>query len=152
MQLVSFWARLTYAVNYLTLSSDIPSGLEQIPVLASNDLHHESLGGPIFKPPGGRLLGKGSDFVCNYSQMIGWKSCSTPENRQCWLRNEETKQEINIHTNYEDTNVTPVGITRQYELNITDEWSVHPMSHTYSILTQGKDQCRWPKLHLWKGI
>lgn len=123
MQLVGgFWATLTYAVNYLTFSFDAPSGLKQIPVFPSNGLYDEPLEGPIFKPPGGRLTGPGSDFVCNYSQMIDWISCSTPENRKCWLRNTKTNEEINLKTNYEDIEVTPVGIHRQYELNITDDW------------------------------
>lgn len=120
----SFWTSITYVVSFLTLSPvQGPSGEEQALLLTSSDaLHHENLQGPIFKPPGGRLTGPGSDFTCDYTRMSGWSNCSTPFNRGCWLRNDETGEEFNISTNYEDTNQTPIGIHRTYYLDITDGW------------------------------
>src|ERR1700733_2349497 len=53
---------------------------------------------------------------------LGWSNCSTPFNRGCLLRNDETGEEFNIGTDYEDTNQTPIGIHRTYYLNVTDGW------------------------------
>ena len=119
-----FWTSITYVVSFLTLSPvKGPGGKEQAPLLTSSDaLHQGNLGGPIFKPPGGRLTGPGSDFTCDYSKMVGWSKCTTPYNRGCWLRNKKTGIEYNINTDYEDTNQTPIGITRSYVLNVTDDW------------------------------
>jgi hypothetical protein len=116
-----FWASVTYIVSYFTSSPYHGSGSDlQTPLLGAHHGQSTVLRGPIFKPPGGRPTGPGSDFVCDYSNMPGFKSCSTPEDRSCWLRNDKTGQVYNISTNYEDTNQTPVGITRHYYLNITD--------------------------------
>ncbi|KAM0289640.1 hypothetical protein ACHAO9_005929 [Fusarium lateritium] len=70
---------------------------------------------PIFKPPPGET--GDHEFVCEYPEMTGFVQCSIPENRECWLRHPDGR-EFNIHTNYE--NFAPVGITRNYTLNITD--------------------------------
>jgi FtsP/CotA-like multicopper oxidase with cupredoxin domain len=51
--------------------------------------------------------------------MPGFRNCSTSEDRGCWLKNDETGEEYNIHTDYE--NHAPIGITRTYYLNVTDE-------------------------------
>jgi hypothetical protein len=119
----SFWTSITYVLSFLTLSPfEGPSGEEQAPLLPSSDRHHGYRKGPIFKPPGGRPRGPGSEFTCDYSNMPGWSNCSSPENRGCWLKNDTTGAEFNISTNYEDTNQTPIGITRKYVLNITDSW------------------------------
>lgn len=121
----SFWTSVTYVVSFLTLSPVIgPDGGGQVPLLldSSNSLHHGLHRGPVFKPPGGARRGPGSKFTCDYSNMVGWVDCSTPDNRGCWLRNKTTGNEYNISTNYEDTNQTPIGITRHYSLNITDQW------------------------------
>jgi hypothetical protein len=120
-----FWASLTYAVSFLTLSTFVgTSGEGQTPLslTSSGAFYQGNLGGPIFKPPGGAPTGPGSDFTCDYSNMVGWYNCSTPDNRGCWLKNLNNTEEYNISTNYEDTNWTPVGITRNYVLNITDQW------------------------------
>jgi hypothetical protein len=53
--------------------------------------------------------------------MPGFTSCSTAEDRSCWLRNSKTGFEYNIRTNYENTNLTPVGVHRTYYLNLTDK-------------------------------
>jgi hypothetical protein len=118
-----FWTSLTYVASLLTLSPVTGPGNElQAPLLSPSDpFRHGRHGGPIFKPPGGRPRGPGSEFLCDYSNMPGFVSCSTPGNRSCWLRNSQTGFEYNINTNYEDNNLTPVGITRKYYLNITDK-------------------------------
>jgi hypothetical protein len=120
----SLWTSIIYVVSFLTLSPvKGPGGEEQAPLLTSPDaLHQGNRGGPIFKPPGGRLTGPGSNFTCDYSKMVGWSKCTTPYNRGCWLRNKKTGIEYNISTDYEDTNQTPIGITRSYVLDITDHW------------------------------
>jgi hypothetical protein len=70
---------------------------------------------PIFRPPAANP--NDHDFVCDYSAVQGWHPCSDPENRECWLRNNDGR-EFNIHTNYEK--LAPVGITRHYTLNVTE--------------------------------
>ena len=117
----NFWATVTYAFGYVSFSSfGANEATKQLPLFPGEGVHHGAVRGPIFKPPGGRLKGPGSDFLCDYSNMLGWTSCSTPENRQCWLRNKATGQEFNLSTNYED--ITPTGIVRHYELDIADDW------------------------------
>jgi hypothetical protein len=116
-----FWISITYVVSFLTLSPiKGPGGEKQAPLLTSPDALNPR--GPIFKPPGGRLTGPGSDFTCDYSKMVGWSHCSTPYNRRCWLRNDKTGIEYNISTDYEDSNQTPIGTVRKYVLNVTDDW------------------------------
>ena len=117
-----FWTSITYVTNILTLSPfEGPSGNQQAPLLGSlNTVPSGSMQGPIFKPPSGPLVGPGSEFTCDYSSMVGFSSCSTAEDRGCWLRN-ETGFEYNINTDYKDTNLTPIAIHRTYTLNITDE-------------------------------
>lgn len=107
-------------VSLLSLSPVERSDVEpQAPLLnASHVTNLKPPRGPIFKPPGGRRDGEGSDFQCDYSKMVGWVNCSTPENRGCWLRNPATGAEFNITTDYEFT--MPTGITRNYIINITD--------------------------------
>ena len=78
-------------------------------------------GGPIFKPPSGSQEGPGSTFLCDYSNMPGFQSCSNSTNRGCWLTNNNGKQ-YDINTNYEDINETPIGIHRNYTLTVTDSW------------------------------
>lgn len=116
-----FWLSVTYVVSFLTLSPfENPGTEQQDALLVSTQGGYER--GPIFKPPGGQLRGPGSNFTCDYSQMVGWSNCSSATNRQCWLKNDRTGAEYNINTNYEDTNQTPVGIHRTYYMNITDDW------------------------------
>jgi hypothetical protein len=114
------WIGITYVLSCLTPSLFKGIGdVEQTPFLTSSGsglLHHKDY--PIFKPPGGLT---GSEFTCEYPQMPGWAPCSTPSNRACWLRHNQTGVEYNIATNYEAFNQTPIGITRTYYLNVTDE-------------------------------
>jgi hypothetical protein len=121
MQLFArFWTAVTYVANWLTLSSFDAPGPGQYPILGIPDLglnvarpHY-----PIFKPPGGRPQGPGSNFTCDYSNMPGWYECSTPENRECWLRNPDGR-EYNIHTDYESDG--PIGVDRNYTLVVSDD-------------------------------
>jgi hypothetical protein len=141
-----FWTSITFVVSFLTLSPvQGPSGKEQAPLLTSSDaLHHENLRGPIFKPPGGRLTGPGSNFTCDYTNMPGWSNCSTPSNRGCWLRNDKTGEEFNISTDYEDTNQTPIGIHRTYYLNITDgSYNADGLDFTQAKLFNGTYPGPW---------
>ncbi|KAF4964074.1 hypothetical protein FSARC_7976 [Fusarium sarcochroum] len=72
---------------------------------------------PVFRPPPGDA--GDHEFLCEYPAMTDFVQCSIPENRECWLRHPDGR-EFNIHTNYE--NFAPVGIMRNYTLNITDGW------------------------------
>ena len=62
---------------------------------------------PRFPAPHGPY--KGEPFKCSYPSMVGWKDCSTSDNRQCWLQG-PNGQEFNISTNYEL--FAPKGIQR----------------------------------------
>lgn len=77
----------------------------------------EDPGDPIFKPPTGRP--EDDKFKCDYRQMEGWRPCSSPSNRECWLRHPDGR-EYNILTNYEID--APIGIQRNYILTINDGW------------------------------
>ncbi|KAL3293675.1 laccase 2 [Colletotrichum asianum] len=59
-------------------------------------------------------------FRCEYPDLEGWKPCSTPSHRQCWLEgpNGET---FNLSTDYE--HFYPKGIDRHYYLEV-DEMSI----------------------------
>ena len=112
------WTAVTYVTHWLTLSPvDGPDvrqypfpGLSQVGTgVAIND-------DPVFTPPGAP---PGSDFLCDYRNMPGWFQCSTPENRECWLRHPDGR-EFNIHTNYETQ--FPIGVDRNYTLTINDGW------------------------------
>ncbi|KAK0732030.1 multicopper oxidase-domain-containing protein [Lasiosphaeris hirsuta] len=85
--------------------------------------------GPVFRPPGRRHdKGDGSDFRCDYSAMTGWESCSTPQDRSCWLINKATGERYDINTDYETK--YPTGITREYFLNIT-KWNITADGYTF---------------------
>ncbi|KAL0932593.1 multicopper oxidase [Colletotrichum truncatum] len=73
-------------------------------------------GYPDFVPAGSNI----HKFKCQYPSLKGWHYCGDSENQSCWLRNPETGDEFNIHTNYED--VMPIGVDRYYTLNVTDGW------------------------------
>ena len=141
-----FWTSVTYVVSILTLSP-VPESVDrgQVPLLSSTSgIQEDTVAGPIFKPPGGRPAGPGSDFDCDYTRMPGWSPCSTPDNRACWLKDSKTGAEYNISTNYEDTNQTPIGIHRNYTLDITDEWlNADGMNFTEAKLFNGTYPGPW---------
>lgn len=131
-----FWTSITYVVNFITLTPFENGGANnQAPLLPVSDVSVVQTTpvptpavamlepGPIFDPPGRdrRSDGEGAGFQCDYSAMAGFKQCSSRDNRGCWLKN-STGFEYNISTNYEDTNLTPIGIHRTYYLNVTDGW------------------------------
>ncbi|KAF2729978.1 hypothetical protein EJ04DRAFT_501328 [Polyplosphaeria fusca] len=120
---MTFFERLTVTITYvLSYFSTTPfNGNGQTPLLpipAPSSLQ-EVAGYPIFHPPGHRPVD--TEFKCEYPSLVGWSSCSTPENRRCWLKNDKTGEEYNITTNYEDINQTPFGTHRNYTIDITDE-------------------------------
>ncbi|KAG6356518.1 hypothetical protein INS49_015906 [Diaporthe citri] len=51
--------------------------------------------------------------------MRGWRPCSTPSNRECWLRHPDGR-EFNIMTDYEHE--APIGVHRNYTLLVNDGW------------------------------
>ena len=107
------WTAVVHILNLLSLTSWSDNfGAEQ-PLHGSVSLDHFREDYPIFYPPNGP-----KDFQCKYPEMPGWKSCSTPTNRKCWLKN--GKQEININTDYENMTLTPKGIVRKYNLELSN--------------------------------
>lgn len=72
---------------------------------------------PVFKPPTGRP--EDDKFRCDYRSMKEWRPCSTPSNRECWLRHPDGR-EFNVLTDYERE--APVGIQRNYTLVLNDGW------------------------------
>ncbi|KAG8525758.1 uncharacterized protein KY384_000518 [Bacidia gigantensis] len=128
----NFWASLTSIVGFFTLApfrepgiqEQTPLGLEGLekPFVQNPDTIFADQPGPIFKPPGGAATGDGSDFFCNYTQMINWGECSTSDNRTCWLV-KNTGERFDINTDYEKNG--PTGVERYYELDITDDTSIN---------------------------
>ena len=115
------WLGITYVLKLVYLSPFDNDGANQVAILPSTvPSNHQTPNYPIFKPPGGSIDGPDSNFQCEYPQMEGWSDCSTAENRSCWLKNDNTGEEIGIGTNYEETDKIPFGIHRTYYLNITD--------------------------------
>lgn len=69
--------------------------------------------GPRFHPPGSP---RKDDFKCDYSAMVGWEECSTPTDRECWLRRKSDGKQFDIFTDYE--NEAPIGVKRYYNLTL----------------------------------
>lgn len=125
--------RLLSVLTQLLIFVDVPLfhdyGIQQVPLHAIGDwlmpattfvtppTHDAKHPGPIFRPPGRRVEGPGSDFTCNYTSMKGWRSCSTPTNRSCWLTNDKGGF-FDINTDYE--RLAPTGILRKYTLVIAN--------------------------------
>lgn len=64
---------------------------------------------PKFPAPSGP--DSDTDFICKYPALgDAWKSCSFPDDRQCWLKGPGGKQ-FNISTDYETS--WPEGVTRE---------------------------------------
>ncbi|KAK3325003.1 multicopper oxidase-domain-containing protein [Apodospora peruviana] len=116
------WVAVTRVLGITTLSAfDVsdqsPMGLAE-PVVVEHLQPLVLPPGPIFRPPGHRQDdGDGSGFQCNYSAMTGWRKCSTPEDRLCWLANDATGERFDISTDYETK--APTGIKREYWLEVT---------------------------------
>ena len=131
------WKSFTYVVSFLSASPvKAPVSQQQTPLFdeeLANPLRFASpdpvpsyepkvlQDGPIFAPPGGRLKGPGSDFMCDYSNMKGYTACSTSEDRSCWLRPIDPDSRDPIFDIYQDYETkTPVGVERYYELDLAD--------------------------------
>jgi hypothetical protein len=125
-----FWDGIIYLLNLVTLSTFSDDGFGQRPLLRNRPSATDGITvpvlenvpstandppGPIFVPPG-----SGNDnFTCDYSSMSGFRACSTPEDRTCWLTN-DAGTTFDINTDYES--VWPQGVVRQYTLDIHDGW------------------------------
>ncbi|KAL9126844.1 MAG: hypothetical protein Q9217_004171 [Psora testacea] len=75
--------------------------------------------GPIFSPPN-----SSPNFACDYSAMRGWKHTAGVGARNQWLEKPISEEDptggiYNVFTNYDL--YAPVGITRKYHLNVTDQ-------------------------------
>lgn len=125
------WTYLVHLLNIATLSPVALEDHDQVPLGLAKPSNHPNVQGhveilspeprplskgPIFMPPGRE---PGSKFQCDYSNMIGWESCSTAKDRTCWLKNSDMGQ-FDIYTDYEA--LRPHGIVRNYTLNVTDGW------------------------------
>jgi len=88
------WVVATYFLGVAALESIIHGDKEPAQVIgpARRFDDERSRGGPTFKPPGGSTSGYGSDFVCDYSAMTGWRGCSTPDDRSCWLTSDKGEE------------------------------------------------------------
>ncbi|KAI8653708.1 Laccase 2 [Fusarium sp. Ph1] len=76
---------------------------------------------PKFPSPHGPDTVK--NFTCRYPDLGDeWVSCSTVNNRKCWLRNKITKKEYNITTDYEK--IYPPGVLREYYL-VVDNMTIN---------------------------
>ncbi|KAK3178645.1 hypothetical protein OEA41_000782 [Lepraria neglecta] len=120
-----FWGSLTYVLNIFSLSPVHGPVIEDQAPLALHPVEADlaQKPGPIFKPPSGTLDGSDSNFVCDYSAMVGYEFCSTPDYRSCWLNHTTTGHQFNMTTDYETEK--PIGIHRYYELDITDDTSIN---------------------------
>lgn len=124
------WALATTLVSFASLSSPPDHGFDngnvQIPLQSAKQIVHQAPlvaspvstaaeAGPTFRVPG-----IGESFECKYPSMVGWESCSTPEDRGCWLRRKSDGKRFDIETNYEDE--MPIGIVRPYTLTLKNGW------------------------------
>ena len=124
------WAMAMSVLNIVSLSPLQHVIDNQSPLLVPPQVgaHLNTQKGPKFNTSGGD-----NAFQCNYPTMIGWESCSTPTNRECWLRRTSDGKQYDIHTNYEDE--MPLGITRNYTLELTDgSWDADGLNFTAAKL------------------
>ena len=109
------WTLLISLLDAVTHSSvELDRNQQPIGIIVGLGHHpHGEAKGPVFSPPNGP-----DEFVCDYSPMTGagWRSCSTPNDRECWLTDGTKRYDIN--TDYEAE--WPTGVTRKYTLNVTD--------------------------------
>ncbi|KAK4223679.1 multicopper oxidase-domain-containing protein [Podospora fimiseda] len=118
------WTVVTQILSIASLNPfNTYNDKSQVPIFSpsktpSTDIGKQDDEGPRFPPPGHAIEGPGSDFQCDYSKMAGWRFCSTPQDRGCWLT-DDNGNFFNLTTNYED--FAPEGILREYLLEITDK-------------------------------
>ena len=127
-----FWAMIMSVINIISLSPFQDDMINQrplrLPLQIGNNM--DSSKGPTFDAPG-------SDgdypFQCEYPDMVGWESCSTPASRECWLKRTSDSKQYNISTDYE--NERPLGITRNYTLELNDgSWDADGLNFTAAKL------------------
>ena len=114
-----FWAMAMSVMNIVLLSplQDVIDNHSPLRVPSQVGAHLNAEKGPSFKPPGSSA---DDPFHCHYPTMAGWEFCSTPTDRECWLRQTSDLKQYDIHTNYEDE--MPLGINRYYTLELNDGW------------------------------
>jgi hypothetical protein len=128
----SFCAALVHLLSVLTFSNHNEDGIGQIPLLADESTSIKAANGPVFRPPGRTPGGVGDKFTCDYSRMSGWRECSTPEDRTCWLKNDKGEK-FDIYTDYEK--VKPEGILRKFTMDIVDNKTLNVDG---MLFTEGK--------------
>ncbi|KAK4182965.1 multicopper oxidase-domain-containing protein [Podospora australis] len=137
----SLWAFLTYFLSLTTFSPTRDfEPTEQVPLGFPSYSHTTVPPGPIFKPPGGLPDdgGDGSEFICDYSRMIGFRDCSSA-NHSCWLTNDKGIT-FDIGTDYDGLNSNgdinmPNGTIRRYNLEVTDgSWFADGVDFTQARL------------------
>ena len=73
---------------------------------------------PKFPAPNGP--DSDDEFVCKYPALgKDWSSCSTPDDRQCWLKSTDGSV-YDIHTDY-DAEWPVSGVTREYYIEIENK-------------------------------
>lgn len=138
-----FWSAVTYALEFSTINPFAQNGIDQKPLFGNVDVEVSRGRHGRFKPPGGRLKGPGSDFICDYSIMgADWTSCTSPTDRGCWLENKKTGEKFDIYTNYETT--APNGTLRQYQIYTVDgSWNADGLDFTEAKLVNGTYPGPW---------
>ncbi|CAK1368130.1 Laccase-2 [Cercospora beticola] len=111
------WEVLLKIATYSPLL-DSSSYTSQQPFVVPQNAHDNNelapLAGPSFKVAG-------TNFVCNYPRMNGYRSCNSAKGRDCWLRSSDAKNiTYDIHTEYDTPgdNFTPTGVIREYWLDV----------------------------------
>ncbi|KAK3379063.1 multicopper oxidase-domain-containing protein [Lasiosphaeria ovina] len=73
----------------------------------------------------------GSRINCRYPKMFGWRTCFN-ETKTCWLKN--GTHTIDINTDYENIDLIPVGETKYYDFEVSEE----PISPDGMTMEHGK--------------
>ncbi|KAK4447317.1 multicopper oxidase-domain-containing protein [Podospora aff. communis PSN243] len=134
------WGTITQVLNFASLLPFSDNGIDhmQVPLLGDTDQSALPPKGPRFKAPG---HDDDQPFFCEYPTMTGWRSCSTPEDRGCWLKDDKGNT-FDIKTNYE--NIAPAGILREYTLEARDGWfNADGMNFTDAKLFNDKYPGTW---------
>ncbi|KAK0723520.1 multicopper oxidase-domain-containing protein [Lasiosphaeria miniovina] len=85
----------------------------------TGDVHRPGGHFPQFPAPNGPD-DPSEEFVCKYPSLgKQWSSCSTADDRTCWLKNSDGSKQFDINTDYE--NQWPEGIPRDYYLVVNNQ-------------------------------
>ncbi|KAF2201219.1 hypothetical protein GQ43DRAFT_471972 [Delitschia confertaspora ATCC 74209] len=124
----TFCAYLLYFFNLLTntpfnqFTFNVQSSFQKVlPNPSSFADNHKPLvqNYPIFDPPNAP---EDQSFTCEYPELPEYEPCFGNDDQGCWLRPKDKNSDLrvyNISTDYE--NFYPQGITRRYNLTITNE-------------------------------